>query len=124
MKKLLIVDDSPLARQVLRASVSTCLGPCDFVEAKDGGEALRLLSSEAFDVVVCDINMPIADGHAVLCRMKAMPLNAKTPVIIVSTVMNDTLGAQLVAAGADVVLRKPFTIPQFAEGFRRLGVAP
>lgn len=123
MKRILIVDDSPLARQVVRAAAQTSIGNCEIVEAGDGGAALRLATMKSFDLIVCDLNMPVLDGHGLLVRLRGLALHRRTPVIILSSLVNDAIAAQLKAAGANIVIKKPFSNAQFRESFRQLGVA-
>ncbi len=65
MKNILIVDDSPTPRQLLRE----LLQAQDYTtaEVEDGIEALSALEREPFDVIVCDVLMPNMDGYS-LCR--------------------------------------------------------
>lgn len=122
MKKLLVVDDSPLARQVVKAAAQTYLGSCEVTEAGDGGAALRLLTTKSFDLIVCDLNMPVLDGHGLLVRLRGLALHKRTPVIILSSLVNDAVAAQLRASGANVVIKKPFSRDQFRDSFRQVGV--
>lgn len=58
--RILVVDDAPQVRRTLRATL-TLEGYTDS-EARDGGEALGLFSSEPFDIILLDVNMPGVDG--------------------------------------------------------------
>lgn len=122
MKKVLVVDDSALARQLVRAALGAVLGHTDFVEAEDGAVALRTLVTKDFDLVVCDLNMPVMDGHALLARLRGLAHHKRTPVLILSSLVNDAKAAQLKAAGANVVLKKPFTNQQIRESLRAVGL--
>ncbi|MEZ4239838.1 MAG: response regulator [Myxococcota bacterium] len=122
MAKVLVVDDSPLARQLVRAAITTVLGRADFLEAGDGAAALRLLMSNSVDLVVCDLNMPVMDGHALLARLRGLPTHRRTPVIILSSLVNDAKVTQLRAVGADVVMKKPFSNQQIRDGLKAVGL--
>lgn len=122
MRKVMVVDDSPLARQLVRAAVSAVLGPTDFIEAEDGAVALRTLTMKDVDLVVCDLNMPVMDGHALLARMRGLKHHRSTPVIVLSSLVNEAKAVQLKAAGANVVLKKPFTNQQIRDGLRSVGL--
>lgn len=122
MKKVLIVDDSPLARQMVRAAVAAIVPNAEVAEAPDGGAALRLLTTKPFDVVICDLNMPVLDGQGLLVRLRGLQLHKKTPVVILSSLVTDALAAQLRAAGANVVIKKPFSSGQMRDSFKRVGV--
>lgn len=122
MKKVLIVDDSALARQVVRAAVMAVLGSAEFIEAEDGAVALRTLNTKEIDLVFCDLNMPVLDGHALLARLRGLAHHKKTPVIILSSLINDAKSAQLRAAGANVVLKKPFSPQQIRDSLKSVGL--
>lgn len=122
MKKVLIVDDSSLARQVVRAAIASMLAGAEFTEAEDGLAALRTLTTKSFDLVFCDLNMPSLDGHGLLARMRGLPNHKKTPVIILSSLVNEAKSAQLKAAGANFVIKKPFSPQQIKEGLTAVGL--
>ena len=121
-KRVLVVDDSPLARQLVRAAVSAVLGATEFTEAEDGAAALRLLVVKEYDLVVCDLNMPVMDGHALLARLRGIGHHRRTPVVVLSSLVNDAKVVQLRAAGADVVLKKPFTNHQIRDTLKQVGL--
>jgi two-component system response regulator AlgR len=76
--RTLIVDDEQLARSRLRTLLGDCRSPAALVcgEAEHGAEALRLLDSQPFDLVLLDIHMPGIDGVelARVLRGRAEPL--------------------------------------------------
>lgn len=62
MRKILFVDDQPEVLSGLRRSLSTVLREWDMKFAKSGEEALNLMSTSSYDVVVSDMNMPKMNG--------------------------------------------------------------
>lgn len=83
---VLIVDDSPSMRRVIRRVIKLSRldgGLC--LEAGDGVEALQVLDIEQVDVVLTDINMPNMDGEQLLTRLTSHPSHCRIPVIVVST---------------------------------------
>ncbi|MEQ1571279.1 MAG: response regulator [Myxococcota bacterium] len=124
MKKVMIVDDSPLARQLVRAAVSSMIGVggAEFLEAEDGSVALRQLTVKKVDLIVCDLNMPVLDGHALLARVRGLSLHKTTPFIVLSSLVNDAKVVQLKAAGANAVLKKPFSTQQLKDSLRAVGL--
>ncbi len=58
--QVLLVDDEPDIREILKDMLS--LKGCDVAEAANGMEALKLLSSQKFDVIFSDMNMPGMTG--------------------------------------------------------------
>ena len=63
-RTILVVDDDADMRLYLRSCLRAASAPFDrVIEAADGLEALRLVRSEAVDVVICDVNLPGLDGR-------------------------------------------------------------
>jgi DNA-binding response OmpR family regulator len=76
--------------------------------AENGQQALALLHSTAFDVVLLDIMMPEMDGYEVLARMKADAALREIPVIVVSAVDEMESVVRCIEMGATDYLPKPF----------------
>jgi len=115
----LIVDDSGAVRAFVRAS----LEDADFArvqEAETGFEALRLLASNAFDVVIVDINMPDINGLELLAFMKKSPRQQGAQKILISTQMDGQDAKRGAELGADAFLKKPFEVDELRELIRRL----
>jgi response regulator RpfG family c-di-GMP phosphodiesterase len=111
--RLLIVDDEPANRALCRNILETICGQC--CEAPDGEAALRAIESQRFDLVLLDIDMPKLNGREVLQRIRERPTTPHLKVIMFSgRVSGDDL-AQLMRAGADDFLSKPFTAVQLRE---------
>lgn len=107
---ILIVDDSPLARRIVRRILDISGLPLGTVhEAGDGAAALELLEGTWVDVVFADINMPVMNGHQMIERMAANPVLAGIPVIVVSTERSETRIEQLCGLGVRAYLTKPLT---------------
>src|SRR5213082_3371557 len=104
---LLVVDDNELNRDMLRRRLER-LGykvSC----AENGSEALKLLRTESFDLLLLDIIMPVMDGFEVLEQLKAEPLHRDIPVIVLSA--SDQLDhvVKCIQKGAQDYLTKPFS---------------
>lgn len=80
MAKILIVDDEPRIRELIREHLQYAGYVCE--EAGDGSAALSLLSGGGFDLVILDVMMPFMDGMTCLREMRARHIN--TPVIILT----------------------------------------
>jgi two-component system chemotaxis response regulator CheY len=78
------------------------------LEAATGFEALRLLASNAFDVVIVDINMPDINGLELLAFMKKSPRQQGARKILISTQVDGRDAKRGTELGADAFLRKPF----------------
>ena len=104
-QSILIIEDESDLRELL-AIVCRRAG-YQVVTAENGKVGLDALRGQAFDLVVCDIRMPVLDGYAVLAEMRG-PLNLKTPVILL-TGFSSTDEQEALNLGASCVLHKPCT---------------
>ena len=115
----LIVDDSSAVRAFVRAS----LEETDFAkveEAATGFEALRLLASNTFDVVIVDVNMPDINGLELLTFMKKSPRQQGARKILISTQVDGQDARRGAELGADAFLEKPFEVDELRELIRGL----
>lgn len=105
MAVVLVVDDEPdillLHRLNLEMAGHTVL------LAADGQSALERVMTEAPDLVVLDVMMPVLDGWGVLERLGRMP--SPPPVLVVSAYSSPENVALATAKGASGFLVKPFT---------------
>ena len=108
--RVLIVDDDPSIREFSRAIVQAESALCG--EACDGPDALHILSKEHYDLMLLDINMPTMSGMEVLRQVKLSPPCRHFKVIIFSGTFSPDELAQLLNAGADDYLTKPFSLVQ------------
>ena len=106
---ILLVDDSPVTRKMVRRAVGLSgLDIGQVLEAGDGAEALRCLGAQRFDLVLADINMPIMNGKELVERMSADPALSSIPVVIVATPLSEARVERLLDLGARAYLPKPF----------------
>ncbi|HEX7599283.1 MAG TPA: sigma-54 dependent transcriptional regulator [Polyangia bacterium] len=91
MPRVLVVDDEPEVRAVVRRALERA--GHRVTEASDGQEAIKTLDNGSFDLVVSDLRMPRADGFAVL--RKAQEPAVRTPVVILtaSTLISECVEA-------------------------------
>jgi two-component system chemotaxis response regulator CheY len=118
---ILIVDDSPAMRRVVRRVVDisgTDVGR--LFEAGNGLEALALLREEWVDLIMTDINMPDMDGEQLLLEVRKDPVLATVPVLIVSTDRSNARVEQMMTLGADGYLSKPFLPAMLSSEIHRL----
>jgi len=103
--RVLVIDDSALARTVL-ARLLRASGQIDVVGTEpDGGRALERIAALDPDVVTLDLTMPALDGLAVL---RALQGQARPRVIVVSTsTIESELGAEALLLGAIDLIAKP-----------------
>jgi two-component system chemotaxis response regulator CheY len=123
---ILIVDDSPAMRRVVRRVVELSGFEIEkYLEAGDGSEALSVLRDERVDLIVTDINMPIMDGEQLLLAIRSDILLADIPVLVVSTDQSSARVQDMMAHGANGYLSKPFMPAALSEQmYKLLGGAP
>src|SRR5579883_1362173 len=98
MKKILIVDDDPNVRDLLKAKL-VAVGGFDIVTATGGREGVRLAEKERPDLVLCDIDMPDMDGGAVADEISSRSTTKQIPLIFVSALVTPEEAAKGATAG-------------------------
>jgi adenylate cyclase len=101
---VLAVDDQPPNLRLLDAILSP--RGYQVVTASSGEQALELLSSSDFDLVLLDIVMPGIDGYEVCRQIRSEPSTAFLPVIMI-TASGDQEKTRAIEAGADDFISKP-----------------
>lgn len=104
--KILIVDDEPFNVDYLEQELEDL--DYETITAGNGKEALEKIQSEAPDLVLLDIMMPVMDGFEVLTRMKSNPALRDIPVIVISADNNLQSVVKGIQIGAEDYLPKPF----------------
>jgi two-component system, chemotaxis family, chemotaxis protein CheY len=118
---ILIVDDSPAMRRVVRRVVDLSgVQVGKYLEAADGKQALAVLRAEWVDLVMTDINMPEMDGEELLLELRKDDTLASIPVPVVSTDRSEARIRQMLALGADGYISKPFMPAALCEEMHRL----
>ena len=102
----LIVEDSPTMRQLLGFSLRR-LKECRIIEAVDGVDALKKLTTERVDLVITDINMPMMDGLKLISLIRGNPRTRSLPIIIVTTEGAEEDRRRGLALGANAYIPKP-----------------
>lgn len=118
--KILIADDSILARKQLKDMIST-LGSPVFFEAKDGQGAIDQYKANKPDLVFLDIVMPNKDGNIAIREI--MAYDPEATIIITSSIGTQSQLKNAIKAGAKEFIQKPLeqqqitnTINRFLEG--------
>lgn len=88
--------------------------------ARDGFEALDLISSKAPDIVILDIIMPHLDGLGVLEKVNSMQLQKRPLFIILSAVGQDKITQRALSLGAEYYVVKPFDMDVLISRIRQL----
>ena len=112
-KKILVCDDSVLARKQLMDAVKEVSDGAVFIEGKTGSEAIELDKTEKPDLVFMDIVMPEKDGNAALSEIREFDKDAT--IIIVSSVGTQEQLKKAIQLGAKDFIQKPFEKNQIKE---------
>ncbi|MFA7479981.1 MAG: response regulator [Vulcanimicrobiota bacterium] len=105
-----MVEDNRLIRQMLSSQLVR--GGAQVKTAFEGRQALKALESEAFDIVLIDINMPVMNGLETDRAIRLNPEKYRHPIIIALTATNDKLAREACfKAGMDDFLCKPVFYP-------------
>ena len=97
MPRLLIVDDSPVDRQ-LAAGCLQSIGALEVLEADDGEQALEVMERDRPDLVITDLRMPKLDGLELVQRAgERFPL---VPIVVITARGSEKIAAQALLAGA------------------------
>lgn len=114
--KLVLADDSPLIREVLKDTL-TGAGFMNMRFYDDGAQALEYLNGlkntyddrfrKEVDLLITDIEMPVLDGHTLTRRVKEDPILKALPVVIFSSLITADLKHKGTSVGADAQMSKP-----------------
>src|SRR5450631_1945773 len=115
MSKVLVVDDEPSMRRILKANLRMDSHVC--VEASNSSEAIKLLSEEDFEVVITDQKMPGGTGLDVLRAVQER--DSTTSVIFLTAVGTVELAVESMRQGAFDFLTKPFELDVMRATVRR-----
>jgi CheY-like chemotaxis protein len=100
------IDDSATMREVIKIAFRR--ENINVVACHDAATALVEIETAKPDIVITDVIMPDKDGYDVCQHIKSHPALAKTPVILMSGVVNRAVAEKAFAVKADELLRKPF----------------
>jgi len=106
MPKVLVVDDSLSVRKVVERALEA--RSIQVITAASGAEAIIRIEREAPDLVICDVIMPDKDGYEICEFVKSRPDLSKTPVLLISGIVNGTVLERAAKVQSDDVMRKPF----------------
>lgn len=121
--RILIVEDSPTMRQLLVFALKR-LKDVDVVEAQDGMDGLRKVTSDHFDLALVDINMPVMDGLKLISLIRGEDGLKSMPIIVITTEGASEDRERALALGADEYLTKPIQankVLQVAKSLLKIG---
>jgi two-component system, OmpR family, KDP operon response regulator KdpE len=110
---ILVVDDEPQIRRVLRATLSS--SGYDVIEAKDGQEAVEMVIRERPALILMDVNMPGMNGLEACSKIR---LSFDGPIIMVTVRNSEHDKIVALDSGADDYVVKPFTMGELLARIR------
>jgi two-component system, chemotaxis family, chemotaxis protein CheY len=116
---VLIVEDSPTMRQLIAFALKRIRG-VRIVEASDGVDGLKKLSSERFDLILTDINMPIMDGLKLVSLVRNDANYRTIPIVVITTEGAQEDRERALALGANDYITKPIQPTKILEVARNL----
>lgn len=117
-KKILVVDDSPVARQL--HSVIIKAAGYEVTEAENGYDAYEKILNNQFDLVVTDINMPKMDGYSLCEKVRETEQHKDIPIIIISTDSESKDKMKGFKSGANLYVVKPIKSDELIESIKML----
>jgi two-component system KDP operon response regulator KdpE len=111
--KVLVVDDEPPIRKLLRMGLTT--QGYEILEAQNGKAALILLAENP-DLVILDLGLPDIEGHELLRTMRSR--NERVPIIVLSSRGDEAGKVQALDLGADDYVTKPFGMDELLARMR------
>lgn len=103
--KILLVDDSKTVHTYIKSLLDG--KGYTFDSAYDGAEAVEKSTSNEYDLIFMDIEMPKMTGLEALKAIRS--LDSDTPIIMVTSKNTPSLIKEIITAGADEYIMKPFT---------------
>ena len=104
--QILVVEDSPTMRQLLSFALKR-LKNVDIVEASDGMDGLRKVTTDHYDLAFVDINMPVMDGLKLISLIRGEPGLAEMSICVITTEGASEDRERALALGANEYLTKP-----------------
>jgi len=117
--RVLIVDDSFTSRRIMRQMLER-MGIEQFSEAENGREAIELIETEFFDLIVTDYNMPEVDGEQLSQFIRNQSTQQSVPVLMVTSETDTSRLAGIAQSGVSAVFDKPFTVETLRETIQRV----
>ncbi|MBL4835471.1 MAG: response regulator [Pseudomonas sp.] len=110
----LVVDDAPFIRDLIKKALRSQFPGMQIEEAINGRKAQQTLSRAAFDLILCDWEMPEMSGLELLQWFRGQPGSEKTPFIMVTSRGDKENVIEAIQAGVSDFIGKPFTNDQLS----------
>jgi len=118
MIEIILVDDHAIVREGIRRIIDDTSGITICSEASTGEEALELIKTEKYDLVILDISMPGKNGLQTLKEIKKY--NEKLPVLMLSMHAEEQYAMRAIKAGASGYLTKESASDQLVSAIRKI----
>ncbi|MBN1521687.1 MAG: response regulator [Candidatus Aureabacteria bacterium] len=120
-KTVLIIDDSPSLRRLIKYSVNRVYQNLNYLEASNGKEGLDILDSgEKVDVIILDIHMPRMDGITFLKEKSRSSKNKTIPTIVLTKKDDMDLKSEALQYGVVEYLPKPFNVSKMKQVLKKI----
>ena len=117
---ILVVDDEPDARTILRSELERVAGVTLKVStAANGDEALDKLKDDPFDLVFLDLKLPDIPGDELYAKLKDM--HPDMPIVIITGYPDSEILSKILASGPVTVIKKPIEFEQLNRTVKILG---
>lgn len=114
-RRILVVDDEPRVRELLRRMLVKMLPDAVVDMASCGREGLKQAAAHPPDLIILDVVLPDLDGLQVCHELRARHDSPRAPILMISGILTDVgARANALQAGADGYLCKPFEYVEFA----------
>ena len=118
MPKILVIEDNEMNRDMLTRRLER--RGYEVAVAVDGGQGLALARSEAPDLILMDLSLPVLDGWEVTRQLKAVPETRAIPIIALTAHAMSGDRDKAIEAGCDDYDTKPVELPRLIEKIQAL----
>ncbi len=117
--KILVAEDNPTNQKVITAQLAQLEQTADI--ANNGQEALNKLKAESYDVLICDILMPVMDGEQTIQTIRSADNRlARQYCIALTASSHQDQKQRLLELGFDAFLSKPATLKQLGKALQQV----
>ena len=110
MAKILLVEDNEMNRDMMSRRLQR--KGYEVLMAADGMQCILMAESEAPDLILLDMSLPVIDGWEAARRLKASPATARVPIVALTAHAMAGDREKALAAGCDDYDTKPVDFPQ------------
>ena len=109
MEKILVVDDDPAARHLVRAALAS--SGCEVTEAINGDDGFSKALKEEPGLIIADALMPVKDGYQLVRNLRSNSATASVPIIMLTALGEEQDELRAFQEGVDDYIVKPVRIP-------------